>query len=124
MHGVAPLDGTRAFLRERRPIVVLPSIRADDGQEEGIPVVLIEAMANGCPVVSTRTGAIPDLVIDGCGWLVADRDPEALTRALTVVADDPAHTARIVNAAVRRVAGDFDREVSALRLAELCGFAE
>ena len=111
----------RAFLRERRPIVVLPSIRADDGQEEGIPVVLIEAMANSCPVVSTSTGSIPDLVLEGCGWLVADRDADALREALEDAVTRPEHTAEVVVRARARVAGEFDRDVSAMRLAELCG---
>lgn len=120
IHGVVELSELRAFLRERQPVVVLPSIRADDGQEEGIPVVLIEAMANSCPVVSTRTGSIPDLVLDGCGWLVADRDPHALRVALEGVLAHPEETADVVARARERVSGEFDRDVSAMRLAELC----
>lgn len=123
IHGVVELGVLRAFLRERRPIVVLPSIRADDGQEEGIPVVLIEAMANSCPVVSTRTGSIPDLVLEGCGWLVADRDADALREALEDAVTRPEHTAEVVLRAKARVAGEFDRDVSAMRVAELCGAA-
>ncbi|MFC6342782.1 glycosyltransferase family 4 protein, partial [Nocardioides hankookensis] len=123
LHGVVDLSVLRGFLREHRPVVVLPSIRTDDGQEEGIPVVLIEAMANSCPVVSTRTGSIPDLVLDGCGWLVADRDPDALRAALEDVAAHPARTAEVVVHARGRVAGEFDRDVSAMRLVELCGSA-
>lgn len=120
LHGVVELGVLRTFLRERRPVVVLPSIRADDGQEEGIPVVLIEAMANCCPVVSTRTGSIPDLVLEGCGWLVADRDVDALQEALEDAVTRPEHTAEVVVRARARVVGEFDRTVSALRLADLC----
>ncbi|GAA4706357.1 glycosyltransferase family 4 protein [Nocardioides conyzicola] len=120
LHGIVELSVLRGFLRERRPVVVLPSIRADDGQEEGIPVVLIEAMAASCPVVSTRTGSIPDLVLDGCGWLVRDRDPEALRVALEDAVTHPDRTADVVARARERVAGEFDRDVSAMRLVELC----
>ncbi|MGO4257752.1 glycosyltransferase [Marmoricola sp. RAF53] len=122
-HGAVELEVLRTFLRERQPIVVLPSIRADDGQEEGIPVSLVEGMANSCPVVSTRTGSIPDLVLDGCGWLVPERDPDALRGALEDVLSRPAHTAEVLLRARDRVAGEFDREVSTMRLVELCGAA-
>lgn len=64
-------------------IVVLPSIRTDDGVEEGIPVSLIEAMAAGLPVVSTDTGAIPELLVEGAGIMVRHGDAEALASALT-----------------------------------------
>ncbi len=120
-HGTVPLDELRQFLRTRRPIFVLPSIRADDGQEEGIPVVLIEAMATGCPVISTSTGSIPSLVLDGCGWLVADRDARALQEAITLVRGDPDHTTSVTAAARSRVKDEFDRGVTAARMAQLTG---
>ena len=58
---------------------------------EGVPVVLMEAMAAGLPVVATRVGAIPEVVEHGVtGMLVAPRDAGALARAIeTVLADAP-----------------------------------
>ncbi len=120
-HGIVPLGELRSFLMDNRPVFVLPSIRADDGQEEGIPVVLIEAMANGCPVVSTRTGSIPTLILDGCGVLVADRDPEALRRGIEGVLDDPDGTQAMTERARKRVEAEFAREASARRIADLMG---
>jgi colanic acid/amylovoran biosynthesis glycosyltransferase len=62
--------------------VVLPSIETDSGVREGIPVSLIEAMAHGLPVVATDTGGIPELLHDGAGIVVPQRDPAALAEAL------------------------------------------
>jgi colanic acid/amylovoran biosynthesis glycosyltransferase len=73
----------RMYIDNQVSIVVLPSIRTDDGVEEGIPVSLIEAMAAGLPVVSTDTGAIPELLVEGAGIMVRHGDAEALASALT-----------------------------------------
>ncbi|MDI6854151.1 MAG: glycosyltransferase family 4 protein [Deltaproteobacteria bacterium] len=67
----------------------LPQIYADldaaliTSDNEGTPVSLIEAMASGCPVVSTRVGGVPDLLEEGrLGLLVPPRDAETLARAI------------------------------------------
>jgi colanic acid/amylovoran biosynthesis glycosyltransferase len=73
----------RMYSNNEVSIVVLPSIRTDDGVEEGIPVSLIEAMAAGLPVVSTDTGAISELLVEGTGIMVPQRDAESLALAIT-----------------------------------------
>ena len=73
----------RMYSNNEVSIVVLPSIRTDDGVEEGIPVSLIEAMAAGIPVVSTDTGAISELLVEGAGVMVPQRDAESLALAIT-----------------------------------------
>ena len=58
------------------------SIFLDDGNRDGLPTVLIEAMALGVPVVATPVTGIPELVADGVtGLLVPERDPAALANA-------------------------------------------
>jgi glycosyltransferase involved in cell wall biosynthesis len=90
--------------------MVLPSVRARDGQMEGIPVALMEAMAAGVPVVSTRLSGVPELVEDGVsGLLVPERDPEALASAMERVAADPALADRLAEAGRRAVRERFDR---------------
>jgi len=60
-------------------ILIAPSVTSQTGDMEGIPVVLMEAMAMGMPVVSTYHSGIPELVNDGVtGFLVQERDENAL----------------------------------------------
>jgi glycosyltransferase involved in cell wall biosynthesis len=61
--------------------VVVPSVRVGD-VEEGIPVSLMEAMAAGVPVVSTRTGGIQELIDERTGLLVDGGDADGLAQAL------------------------------------------
>jgi colanic acid/amylovoran biosynthesis glycosyltransferase len=90
--------------------MVLPSVRTRDGQMEGIPVALMEAMAAGVPVVSTRLSGIPELVEDGeSGLLVPERDASALADALERLAGDAALGARLAESAQRIVRERFDR---------------
>jgi len=64
-------------------LFLAPSVTSQDGDIEGIPVAIMEAMARGLPVLSTRHAGIPELVEDGkSGFLVAERDPDALAEKL------------------------------------------
>lgn len=86
-----------------------PSELAPDGDQEGIPNSMLEAMASGLPVVATRHGGIPEAVEHGVsGLLVGERDSEALTGALLEMASSGAGYARISRAAAERVAAEFD----------------
>jgi glycosyltransferase involved in cell wall biosynthesis len=67
-------------------MLVQPSRTAGDGDMEGIPAVLMEAMSRGKPVISTRHAGIPELVEE---ILVDERDPDALAEAIARLADDP-----------------------------------
>ena len=94
--------------------LVLPSFA------EGVPVVLMEAMAAGLPVVATRVAGVPELVEDkASGHLVAPGDTAALTAALLALADDPDRRARMGRAGRARVARDFDIRREAAWLARL-----
>jgi hypothetical protein len=87
---------------------------------EGIPVALMEAMAAGVPVISTRLSGIPELVRDGeGGLLVPERDPAALAAAMERLAADPALAARLAEGGRRAVRERFDRGRNVARLAEL-----
>jgi colanic acid/amylovoran biosynthesis glycosyltransferase len=90
--------------------MVLPSVRARDGQMEGIPVALMEAMAAGVPVISTRLSGVPELVEDGAsGLLVPERDGAALAAAMERIASDPDLGPRLAEGARRTVRERFDR---------------
>ena len=81
---------------------------------EGIPVVLMEAMAVGLPVVTSRIMGIPELVEDGTnGLLVPPGRPTELARALQRLIGDPALRRRMGAAGRERVVADFDVNRSA-----------
>ena len=79
-------------LRERLAaanVFVLPSVPEAEGGMDNLPTVIMEAMSTGLPVVSTRIGGIPEMVIDNeTGFLVRPDDPLALAGAIEKVIDD------------------------------------
>ena len=81
-------------------IVVVPSVIDRAGNVDGLPNVLLEAMAAGRAVIASRVAGIPDVVTDGVdGVLVAPGDVAALAEALARLAGDPALRARLGAAA-------------------------
>jgi colanic acid/amylovoran biosynthesis glycosyltransferase len=72
-----------ARLMAENDVLLAPSMTGADGDQEGIPVTIMEAMAAGMLIVSTRHSGIPELVEDGrSGLLVPEHDVPALTAAL------------------------------------------
>ena len=113
LSGALNQDAVRALYGEADAFV-LPSFA------EGIPVVLMEAMASGVPCVTTRITGIPELIrSDDEGLLVAPSDTDALAAAIARLMDDPALRARIAAAARRRVDADFHLERNTARLGRL-----
>ena len=101
-------------------VLVAPSVTAEDGDQEGIPNVLKEAMATGMPVVSTWHGGIAELVEDGVsGFLVAERDVDALTDRLAYLADHVETWPALGRAGRTKVERQFDIERLNDRLVEL-----
>ncbi len=93
---------------------VLPSFA------EGVPVVLMEAMASRRPVIATRVGGVAELVEDGqSGLLVAPGDAQALSQAILRLADDADLRVRMGAAGRATVTADFDVEIEARRILAL-----
>jgi glycosyltransferase involved in cell wall biosynthesis len=110
------------LLREyhRATIFALPCCVLLDGDRDGIPNVLLEAMAIGLPVVSTPVSGIPELIRNGDnGLLVPERDEGALASALELLIQDDALGDRLGQSGRLTVATDFDPETTAHRLAAL-----
>ena len=119
--GARDHDAVHAALA-RAHIAVAPSVTSREGDQEGIPVSLMEAMAMGMPVVSTVHSGIPELVRDGVtGRLVPERDVDALARALADLIDHPETWPAMGRAARAHVVEHFaidalnDRLVALLR---------
>ena len=90
-------------------VFILPSITADDGDMEGVPVVLMEAMACGLPVVSTRHSGIGELVADNeSGFLVDQGDTAGLVGKLNEIIDRPEVCTKIAKYARQRIEAEFD----------------
>ncbi|MEM7645214.1 MAG: glycosyltransferase family 4 protein [Pseudomonadota bacterium] len=98
----------------RADLFVLPSFA------EGVPVVLMEAMASRLPVVATRIAGIPELVEDGVsGRLVTPGDADALAGAVSELLSDPEGRTRMGAAGRETVAAAFDVAREAARLDRL-----
>jgi glycosyltransferase involved in cell wall biosynthesis len=85
-------------------VFVLPS------RFEGLPLVLIEALLAGVPVVATRVGSVGELVTDETGVLVPPDDPQALADAVQALLDDPERRARLGAGGRRRALERFTIE--------------
>ena len=91
-------------------IFLHPSEMTEDLNQEGVPNSMLEAMATGLPVAATLHGGIPEAVSDGAtGFLVDERDDEALASALLRLAGDPAMWTRMGAAAAQSVQEDFSQ---------------
>jgi glycosyltransferase involved in cell wall biosynthesis len=114
-----------AELLHTADLVVTPSVPTSNGRREGIPVVLMEAMGSGVPVVASRLSGIPELVEDGrSGLLVAPSDVPALADALERLYNDPDLQRRFSVAGRDKVVREFDLYKNAAILARYFGLEE
>ena len=103
----------REYLQET-DIFILPSFA------EGVPVVLMEAMAAGVPVLTTRIAGVPELVEHGVsGWLVPPGDMQALAEGLAMLVNDVDRRKRLGEAGRAKIASEFNVETEVKKLAEI-----
>jgi len=104
----------------RSHIFVHPSQTGHDGNVEGIPNSMLEAMASGLPVFATDHGGIPEAIENGVsGVLVRERDHEALAKALLNATQDSDSLARVARNGAEVVRKNFDLHAQAQRLEEI-----
>jgi colanic acid/amylovoran biosynthesis glycosyltransferase len=97
LEGIVKMTGSYAYnsgklkeLFDLADIYIQPSVTAKNGDKEGIPGTLVEAMAAGLPVISTNHAGIPSVLKDGTnGMLVNENDTAGLKKAIRQLADDP-----------------------------------
>jgi glycosyltransferase involved in cell wall biosynthesis len=117
--GALDQPAVRALYRASDLLLVASEI-APDGDRDGLPNVVVEALSQGLPVVATRTGAIPELVLDGLqGRLVPPGDAGALAAAIESLAQDPDERRRMGAAGIARIADGWDLGRSADRIHRL-----
>ncbi len=114
--GFLPQEKLRALFAESH-LFLHPSELGADGDQEGVPNSMLEAMASGLPVLATMHGGIAEAIEhEVSGLLVAERDDAALAEAMLRLAADPPKFANMSTAAARAVAEKFDLTTQARAL--------
>jgi glycosyltransferase involved in cell wall biosynthesis len=104
----------------RSHIFLHPSQRGHDGNQEGIPNSMLEAMATGLPVFATDHGGIPEAIENGVsGVLVPERDHQALAQGLLNAAREPGFLSRVARIGAEAVRKNFDLTTQAQRLEDI-----
>ncbi|MDQ1619831.1 MAG: hypothetical protein QOE19_2400 [Actinomycetota bacterium] len=122
---LGPLTQDALYEQYRRATVfTLPCRVLDDGDRDGIPNVLMEAMACGVPVVTTAVSGITELVHhDENGLIVPPDDAERLAAAISRVVNEPGLAGRLGESGRSTVATRFDAGIMAARMAALVAAA-
>lgn len=90
-------------------VFVMPAVDPAHGSHDGLPNVVMEAMASGVPVVASDVFGIPEAVENNVnGLLVPERDPAAIKNAITRLLDDTGLAGRLASAARQKVEATFD----------------
>lgn len=115
-HGVLQHTEVKKHLKKAH-LFILPSVTASDGDMEGIPVVLMESMAQGLPTISTRHSGIPDLINSGeNGFLAEEKNPEELANYMISLASDAGLWPEMTKKAREMVENEFNRLKQAEKL--------
>jgi phosphatidylinositol alpha-1,6-mannosyltransferase len=119
--GRVPDDDLPAFYGCADVFAMLCRNRWGGLEQEGFGIVFLEAAACGIPQVAGQSGGAAEAVDDGSTGVVVDRpsDPDAVTRALVQLLDDPARSAAMGRAARARAVGEFGYDILAGRLREV-----
>lgn len=100
-------------------IFVAPSITAEDGDQEGLPTAIMEAMASGLPVVASNSGGIAGLIDQGVnGILCEEKDVGQLAQAVATLCNNKAYREKMTEAAAAMIGG-YDYRVIAKKYSDI-----
>jgi glycosyltransferase involved in cell wall biosynthesis len=117
--GFVPHREVPRLLRQS-DLFIMPSVITPSGDRDGIPTVILEALAHEVPVVATEVSGIPEVIRPAVtGWLVPPADPEALARAVAEACSNPPEARRRALAGRDLVAREFDSVKNYSRLKAL-----
>ncbi|AHF76512.1 Amylovoran biosynthesis glycosyl transferase [Sodalis praecaptivus] len=116
--GFQPQHKVKEFLAES-DIFMLPSVTGADGDMEGIPVALMEAMAVGLPVVSTFHSGIPELIEhQKSGWLAPEYDSEALADIIVNIINNKDSLRQTLDNARFKIETEFNEDIANKKLSQ------
>jgi glycosyltransferase involved in cell wall biosynthesis len=114
----------QVVLNQAQIFALTPCI-TDDGDRDGVPNALLEAMACGLPVVTTAVAGIPEVIVhDQNGLLAEPRDVTAIADDIALLLTDARRRGRLGSHARSEVVANFDRDANARRLASVLGLGE
>jgi colanic acid/amylovoran biosynthesis glycosyltransferase len=116
LHGVQPRENV-ARLMEKASVFVQHSVTAPNGDAEGLPVAILEAMTSALPVVATRHSGIPEVVVHGAtGLLVDENDVDGMAVAMSQLLSDPEMAEKMGRSSRERILRHFTLQQSLDRL--------
>jgi glycosyltransferase involved in cell wall biosynthesis len=119
--GPLPQDAVVSVVRSAA-VFAAPCVVGDDGNRDGLPTVLLEAMALGTPCVATPVTGIPEVLTDGrSGLMVGEHDPEALAHAIDRLLADAALRTKLSRQARAHIEAEFDSRRQAALVAQSFG---
>lgn len=117
--GALPQDQVLDLMR-RASVFALPCVVTPSGDRDGLPTVLLEALACGLPAISTDVAGVPEIIVDEeTGLLVPPNDPMALAASLSRVLGDQPLARRLAHAGRQKAEHDFDLRKSVRTLRRL-----
>ena len=119
LHGAVTQEELRDIYK-KATLFALPCLVVDNGDRDGIPNVLVEAMSMRVPVISTDISGIPELIDNNVnGLLVPEKNAVAMADAIEKLLTDPTLREQLRDAGRARVCKDFDSQITTLDLKDL-----
>lgn len=117
--GALPRQKVAARVQESA-MVVAPCVISEDGDRDGLPTILVEAMALGTPVISTDVAGIPELVINGqTGLCVSSHDAVGLADAMTTLLSGQDMREKLARQARKMIVRDYDVDRNTVKMRQL-----